>query len=92
MFGHYTLMFQNDKYKATFFIDLWPDRENTDRELQVIMRFDIIKNEFDGFKQIPVGPIEKSLIDIFEKAYDVLQDLGAYHATMNSWSKHLEQL
>lgn len=84
LFGHYALMFEYDKTKATFFIDLWLDRENLEQELQVIMRFGIPSNKLLESKEIPLGPIEQSLDDIFDKAYDVLQDLGAYHATTNN--------
>ena len=93
LFGHYALMFEYDKKKeSTFFIELWLDRENTDKELQVIMQFGIIEAEFEGYKQISLGSIEKSLIEIFETAYDVLQDLGPYQATLNSCQNYAKNL
>ena len=93
LFGHYALMFEYDKNKkSTFFIELWLDRENIERELQVIMQFGIIKDEFEGFREIPLGPIEKSLLEIFETAYVVLQELGAYQATLNSCQNYAKNL
>ena len=93
LFGHYALMFEYDKKKeSTFFIELRLDQENIERVFQVIMQFGIIKEEFEGYREISLGPIKKSLRDIFDTAYTELKDLGEYHATFNSCQNYAQKL
>lgn len=68
------------------------DRNTPGGELQVIMQFGIIEDQFEGYKEISLGSIEKSLIEIFETAYVVLQDLGSYQATLNNCQDYAKNL
>ena len=93
LFGHYALMFEYDKKKeSTFFIELDLDQKNIEKELQVVMQFGIMDDDFKEYRQIPLGPIKKSLRDIFETAYVVLQQMGAYQATLNSCQNYAKNL
>ena len=87
---HYALMFEHDNNK--FFIDLWINKDNIEKTPQVIMRFDMLGDKFEEYKEIPLGTITKSFPQIFQTAYNVMEKMGEYKLVMNNCQDYASEL
>ena len=68
---------------------LYCDLTQTDINQRSIMQFKIARDKSKKYMYVPLGSIDKLLINIFEMVYDVLRTMGAYYLTHKDYARKL---